>query len=189
MNGIVSKLYVEYTDDGTVTRIVNQLDPTVRSFEMDIELIVDLYGNQHNLSKYNIEYFFNLAKGIVEEIEEEVQIKNNVPYVIPRTANFDNEVTLEHDPSIDGWTMYFRDDVIDKLNVIDNITFYICKKDDPHYLHGSIQLVDISDGVVDGKLQFGFAYTIEENLNDFCLVVIPNIFKSYGVKDKNESKV
>jgi hypothetical protein len=36
---------------------------------MDIELIVDLYGNQHNLSKYNIEYFFNLAKGIVEEIE------------------------------------------------------------------------------------------------------------------------
>lgn len=184
MNGIVSKLYVEYTEDGTVTRISNQRDPLIVSFEINLDLVIDLYGNQHNLSKYNIEYFFNLAKGLVEEIEEEVQIKTNVPYVIPRTVNFDNEITLEHDPTIDGWTMYIREDVIDKLTVIDNFTFYICKKDDPHYLYGSIQLVDVNDIVSDGKIQFGFAYTIEENLNDYCLVVIPNIFKSYGVKEK-----
>lgn len=179
---VVNKMYVEYSDAGKVIRLVNYKDPEAKTFEIDLVLVEHFYANQVDLSKYNIEYFFNLAKGIVEEVEEEVEIKPNLPHVLTKTSSYNNEITVEYAPDIQGWRLYFRDDIVEKLSIVDRLVFYISKPNDPHYHYGSIDL-DLTE-VRSNMLEFSWAYPIEQEFGQFSLVTMNKTFKSYGIKDK-----
>lgn len=188
---VVTQVYVCYTDDGKVIKIDNCPDSSFKNFQIDYELVKDLYDSRRDLSRYKIDYFYNISKGFVENIEQEIEVKTDMPFIISLTSSFNNEITLEHRPSMQCWTMYIRPDIADKINLVDKMSFYIVKKDDPNFLLGSVDL-DISgsyDEIHDNKLTFPFAYEIEEHLNDFSLVVTNRIFKSYGIKEENVSEI
>ena len=188
---VVTHLYVSYLDNGQVVKLENCPDPNYKTFEIAYKLVQNLYDTRKNVSRYKIDYFYNIAKGIVEDIKDEVEVKTDMPFVIPLTSGFNNEITFEHRLDLDGWIMHIRSDVADKINLVDSMKFYITKKDDPHFLLGNITLdFKNSDTIItDNKLSFSFAYEIETNLNDFSLVVIDKIFKSYGIKEKNVTEI
>lgn len=186
---VVSKVYVVYKDDGTVIFIDNQPSLDHKNFEIHYDLVRDLYDHRVNLSKYKVDYFYNLSKGIIDEVPDEVEIKTELPYIVPLTTSFNNEITLEHCTSLESWVMYVRPDIADKLELIDRMVFYITEKDDPHFLLGTVDLNIKITNLTDNKLVFPFTHSIEKNLDKFSLVVANRQFKSYGIRKEDAAEV
>lgn len=122
-------------------------------------------------TKYKINYFFNLAKGIIEKDETRLKLINNL-YLIPATTNYSNEITLEHNKS---WNLILRQDLID-FNVKGKLFFYICKKNNPNFLY-RILMFDLS------KLSsIEYVDDVETNIKNISILTEQK-FNSYGVKE------
>jgi hypothetical protein len=178
---VYSKMYVHYDDDGVVHYISNIIDSSKRTFEIDIELVQDFLDLKKHAFNYKIDYFLNLSNGIVEE-QKVNNVFSNFPYLIPKTADLNNEITLVHNSLAKTWTVVARDDIKYKLEVMSKITFFIVKKDDPYKLISFFNIdaptLMKSDIIVD------FTNEVESNLNLFS-VVVEKKFNSYGIKEKN----
>jgi hypothetical protein len=179
-------MLIQYDDQGHVHLISNSYDETYKNLQIDILLIQDfMHGGKKDPKKYKIDYFFNISKGIVEVEEEQEIVKSSLPYIIPHTKSFNNEITLEHNAT-SGWTLHIRPDALDKLDIVNSLIFYVCKKHNPHFLYGSIHITNLKDQLIDNKIYVNFNSSIEKQLNNLSVVTNPYIFKSFGVKE-NES--
>jgi hypothetical protein len=176
-------MLVQYDDQGQVHFISNAYNTEYKNFQINLSLIEEfLSGGKKNPKKYKIDYFFNISKGLIEVEEEQEIVKSSLPYVIPHTNSFNNEITLEHNASL-GWTLHIRPDALDKLDIVNNLLFYICKKNNPHFLYGSIHITNLKDTLLNNQIYIKFNTLIEENLDNFSVVINPYIFKSFGVRE------
>ena len=170
--------YVHYDETGKVHALSNVPSTVNKNFEIDKELVKDFmaFGTK-KADKYTIEYFFNLSKGIIEKEEEQVTVQNNIPYIIPRTKSYNNEITIEHYVKESKWKICVRDDIKDKLAITSSFLFFVCKKDNPHVLYTTIY-VDSNNVNED----IPFKTKVETKLSKFSLVTNKK-FNSYGIKE------
>jgi hypothetical protein len=181
-------MLVQYDDTGQVHLISNAYDDSYKNFQIDISLIEDfMYGGKKNPKKYKIDYFFNINKGIIESEEEQEIVKSSLPYIIPHTISFNNEITLEYHTML-GWKLHVRDTALDNLEITNSLIFYICKRNNPHFLYGSIHITNIKEYLANSQPYISFINPIECNLTNFSVVTNPYIFKSFGVKE-HESEI
>jgi len=178
---VITKLYVQYDDTGRVHYIDNSRDPLVKNFEIDLELVLDfLSDGNKDCRKYKINYFFNLSKGVIEHELEEKESHNALPTVIKRTTSYNNEITLDHNLKESKWTVHIRQDLLDQLEISSNLVFFICKKDDPHYLYSTLTVQP--NNLKTGKFDLFFIHDHEKDINNISVVPIRS-FKSYGIKE------
>ena len=178
---IITKMYVQYDDTGRVHYVNNFQDPVLKNFEIDLELVLDfLSDGNKDCKKYKINYFFNLSKGVIEHESEQQDIQTPFPVVMSRTISYQNEITLDHNLQQSKWTIHVREDLIDQLAISSNLVFFICKKDDPHYLYST--LIVQPDNLKTGKFDLFFIHDHEKDINNISVVPIRS-FKSYGLKE------
>ena len=178
---VINKMYVQYDDTGQVHYVNNFQDPVLKNFEIDLELVNDFLANgTKDCKKYKINYFFNLSKGVIEHESEEQDKQTTFPVVISRTASYNNEITLDHNLQENKWTIYVRQDLIEQLEISSNFVFFICKRDDPHYLY-STMIVEPAN-LKTGKFDIFFTTEVEKDINNISIVPIRS-FKSYGLKE------
>jgi hypothetical protein len=180
---VYNTLFIHYTDNGSVEIISNELSNTLNNFEIAIELITEfISGGSKNPKNYKIDYFFNLSKGVFEsELEQSLDTSTSFLYLIPRTTAYNNAVTLVHDVANSKWICSIRDDAKDQLNIISNLTFFICKADNPYLLYGyfSPSINELKLGDVEIKFQTD----IEQDLAAISISTMQK-FKSYGIKEQ-----
>lgn len=177
---VYNNMYVHYDDTGAVHSISNTIDPLYKQFEIDILIVQDfLAGGKRSPAKYKIDYFFDLSKGIIQDEDEEV-ITSNLPYIISTTNPYKTEITLEHDSINTQWIIYAREDVLDRVAISQPLQFFVCKKDDPHFLYNSFLVKP--DDLLQGPVSVEFSSTTEQDLNLFSVITI-RTFKSYKIKE------
>jgi hypothetical protein len=177
----INKMYVQYDDTGRVHYVNNFQDPVLKNFEIDLELVVDfLSDGTKDCKKYKINYFFNLSKGVIESEVEEKESHSTLPTVITRTTSYNNEITLDHNLQESKWTIHVRQDLIEQLAISSNLVFFICKKNDPHYLYST--LIVQPDNLKTGKFDLFFIHDHEKDINNISVVPIRS-FNSYGIKE------
>ncbi len=180
--GIYNTLFVHYTDDGTVVSITNSPDNSYRFFEIDLNLVTDfLSDGKKDPKKYKIDYFFNLSKGVLLDDTEQEVAKNNLPYLLPRTTGFNNEITLIHDVKKQKWSISVRDDVKDKLHIISDMPFFILKKDDPCFVYRFFSIQ--RDKLLTSTVDIPFVYDEELDIKNIS-VMTEKKFNSYGIKEE-----
>jgi hypothetical protein len=178
---VINKMYVQYDDTGQVHYINNFQDPVLKNFEIDLELVLDfLSDGTKDSKKYKINYFFNLSKGVIEHEAEETENHSALPFVISRTTSYNNEITLDHNLQEFKWTIHVRQDIMDQLTISSNLVFFICKKDDPHYLYSTLTVQP--NNLKTGKFDLFFIHDHEKDINSISVVPIRS-FKSYGLKE------
>lgn len=166
--------YVYYTEDGTVTQI-RAIPPEDGGlyFEIDLNLVLDFVVHYKSFDNYKIDYFLNLAKGLTTEVEN-TSGSINVPYIIPVTSGYKNEITIEHNR--DFWSVKVRDDVKDKIQLYNNLKIYVCKKDNLSCMYIPLTFdLTSSEGIP-------FTSSIETDLSSLSLVT-GKLYKSYGIKE------
>jgi len=180
---VYDKMFVHYDDDGNVYYISNVADDYKRTFAIDINVIGDFLNHRKLASNYKIDYFYNLANGIVNEEQNTITSDSNVAYIIPVSSKFNNEITLVHDKKNKAWTVTARPDIKKKLEVMSKLSFFFCKKDDPHYLYSyiTVDLVLLSKN----DIIINFQNEFEKDLSFFS-VVVEKKFNSYGIIKHNE---
>lgn len=171
--------FVYFDDTGTVHGISNIISEQFKNFEIDNVLVEDFYTYKKILANYNIEYFYNLSKGVIELEQEQKIIDSNLSLqMIPRTVAYNNEVTIEHDLTNKEWILKFRDDIIDKFDIISKLVFFVTKNNDPYFLYRSFVVVSTDKNLIKVK----FETEKEHNLKKISLFTIKK-FNSYGVKE------
>jgi hypothetical protein len=180
---VYNSFYVHYDNEGTVHLLSNVKEDKYKVFEIDLFLIDDFINGKKDFRKYNIEYFYNLSKGIRISENDTVEYSKPLFQILPLTYNVNDTVILEHNTIDHKWTVYFDEEALEKLEVLPPITFYICKKDDPHYLYRYFT-VDASN-IIDGKIDYSFETNYEENLGQISVATLKR-FPNYGIKEKYE---
>jgi hypothetical protein len=183
MSGIVyNTMKVHYDDDGKVYSIHNDDEPGYKQFEIEVFLIEKFLTGQKRISNYDIEYFFNLSKGLeVEDEDEEISKKSeNLLYIIPISDISNTEITLEHNVQESKWIVSSRTGIKDKLDIMPVVHFFVCKHFDPHYLYTyfSVNPEELKKGPVEVPFQ------VEEEKDLANISVATQLkFKSYRIKE------
>lgn len=175
--GIYNSSFIYFDSDGTVHGISNVASEQFKNFEIDNSLVESFYNHKKILANYNIEYFFNLTKGVVLAEEEKVIESNLNLYLIPRTTAYNNEVTVEHDLINQKWIVKFRNDVCDKFDIVSKIVFFVTKHSDPYFLYRSFVVTPSNKSI-----EIKFETKQEHSLKEISLFTVKK-FNSYGVKD------
>lgn len=182
---VYTTMFVHYDDDGKVHLISNVTDPTKNNFEIDLFLVEDFCTGKKNFRNYDIEYFFNLSKGIFteEEIAEESKKSGALLYMIPHVVTDNNEITFYHDPVAEKWKVSARKNINEKLDIMPISMVYVTKHGDPHYLYNSFS-IDPRD-LKNGPKEFNFLYEKDLELNSISLFTQKK-FKTYGIRITND---
>jgi hypothetical protein len=172
---VYNVMYVHYDDDEKVHLISNIAESTMRVFEIDIALIGEFLEDKKNARNYKIGYFLNLSKGIIED--EIPIIKNNFLYVIPEVEDTTSDITLTYTNA--QWIVSANDRALDRLSVAPTLTFYICKKHDPHYVYSTFTVDPIllmkQSVVVDFITDLeAFSIVTNRKLNSYGIINVKN---------------
>lgn len=182
MSGAVvyNSSFIYFDDAGEVHGLSNVLSDQYKNFEIDTSLIEDFFLNKKNFKNYNIDYFFNLSKGVIELEEEQTVIESNLSlYLIPRTSAYNNELTIDHDVKNSKWIITIRKDVVDKLDIISNLVFFVTKANDPYFLYRSFS---VATNEIKDNVEINFNTEEENSLTNISLLTVKK-FNSYGVKE------
>jgi hypothetical protein len=173
--GIYNTRFIYYNDAGEIQAIrpFPPEDDQLLFFEIDFALVEEfLFGNK-SYTNYKINYFLNLVNGIINEEETVISEEQQFLHIVPTTSSFNNEITIIHTPS--SWNIKVRDDVIEKVRLFSKLEFFVCKKDDPSFLHSKFT-VDLNN-----LSSIEFVTEDEKDLN-LISVVTSKKFKSYGIR-------
>jgi hypothetical protein len=168
-------MFVHYNDEGNVAYISNEQDSSFRIFEISDNLIIDFLEKRRNASSYNIDYFFNLANGIVEEETNFVQ--NDLFYTVPELKN-EQDITIVYDFHNLKWVIKASDTIKRKLEISPILSFNICKKNNYSYLYKTL-IVNTSD-LLKKSVEFEFTLSVEKDLKNLDIVV-KRRFEKYGL--------
>ena len=180
-NGVAYNfMFVHYDDDGAVHLISNEEDTTKKNFKIDLELVRDFLTGKKFCRDFNIDFFFNLSKGIIKEEEQVFVDTNKTLYQIPLTSAYSNEVTVEHDLTQKCWRVKVRESAKDRLDIVSELMFFVVKKDDPHFLYR--YFIIKSDDLKDADVEVKFQTDAEFNFKKISVVTLHK-FNSYGIKE------
>jgi hypothetical protein len=171
---VYTHMQVHYDDEGTVHLISNIEDPTKKNFSIELELVEDFLLGRKNFRKFKIDYFFNLSKGIVTSEEQTIINKGQVLYLIPRTSEYNNEITLEKNAV--GWRVIVHENAKDRLDILSTVSFFVVKKDDPYYLYRHFSV----DPKVLGIKPIEIPFAVEQEQGAVSVATLQQ-FNSYGI--------
>ncbi len=178
--GIVYNSYfVHYDDTGKVYLLSNEKNNNYKIFEIDLFLIEDFLTGKKDHNSYNIEYFFNLSKGIATAESDSVEYSKPLFQIIPHGGK-DNHITVKHDVANKCWTVFASDDAAEKLEVLPGVSFYVCKKNDPHYLFRSFTIK--SEELQQGPVSLNFETDVEQDINKISVATLKR-FGNYGIEE------
>jgi len=177
-----STLFIHYDDEGFCHLISNTKSSVYKNFEIDLFLVEEYITGKKSCAAHNIEYFFNLSKGIILNESEAVPYSRILFQVIPIiNQTVDSDVTICHHINEKEWIVSVDEKIKEKLDIIPGLTFYVCKKNDPHFLYRQFTIT--SDQLKNESVKVKFTSDIEENLDVISIASIKR-FSKYGVKEK-----
>ncbi len=176
---VYTSYFVHYDDTGKVYMLSNEKHKNYKIFEIELFLIEDFLTGKKDHNSYNIEYFFNLSKGIATAESDSVEYSKPLFQIIPLGGE-DNHITVEHDTVNKRWVVIASDDAAEKLEVLPGLAFYVCKKNDPHYLYRSFTIK--SEDLQQGPVSLDFETEIEQNIDSISVATLKR-FGNYGIKE------
>lgn len=178
---VYNNVFVYYDDQGTVHLISNVKSQEFNNLEIDINLINSFMIGKKYYGDYDIEHFYNISKGhIVDNEDVEKIIKSEtLLFHIEYSSLSSNEIIIEHNEKERKWKFYARPGLDEKLNILSRTEFFVCKKDDPHFLYATYSFEP--KRLLEGLLEFDFKTDLELNVDNISLVTVKK-FNSYGLK-------
>lgn len=173
-------MFIHFDNDGKILFIGNEKEPNCKAFEIELSLIEDFIAGKRKLSKYKIDYFYNLANGIIEEEIPEFT-ETNLPYVIPSLTG-KAECTIKHNAKLKQWTVTVLDSTKKKLEIMSTFNFYVCAKNNLQEFYRSFAVEP--DDLIKGPVTINFENNIENNLDNIMLVVNRKLY-SYTLVNQN----
>lgn len=175
---IVTTFYVHYDETGKVRLLSNEMNKQYKIFEIDVFLIEDFLTGKKDHNGYDIEYFFNLSKGIATAENDAVEYSKPLFQLIEHNDDH-GDIVLEHDSKNKQWIIYASDEAAEKLEVLPALNFYVCKKNNPHFLYRSFT-VD-SELLREGPVVTVFQTDIESDLDNISVATLKR-FKDYNIR-------
>jgi hypothetical protein len=178
---VYNTFFVHYDQEGNVHLLSNIKNEEYKIFEIDLFLIDDFLKGKKDCKKYNIEYFYNLSKGLITDEKDNIEYSKPLFQIVPIVDTYDNNITIEHDLVNKKWTVSADDDALDKLDVLPGLSFYVSKKNDPHFLYRSFTVN--SEELQQGPIDCDFTTDLELDLTSISVSTLKR-FEKYGVKEK-----
>lgn len=180
---VYTSFFVHYDNEGNVYLISNVKDDTLNNYEIKVSLIPNFISGIKDCTKYKIEYFYNINSGSITDKEEQSDLikTDYLLYEIPCAIISDWEILLEHDTSNSQWTVTASTQAISKLEIINNISIYICKKDNPYHLITS-HVINAKE-LIKNTIQLPFSCELETQYEQLTLYTTRQ-FRDYLVKEK-----
>jgi hypothetical protein len=185
---VVHNFFVHYDNAGTVYLISNIADTVLNNFAINVELIPNFINGYKDCTKYNINYFFNISKGLAHDIlEDQIDYSKNecFLYEVPKLDLSFSDVEIKHDNLKSKWTMALMPHSLERLLVLGSVLFYVCKKNNPYFLISQFK-VSYSD-LTDGCINFDFKSDMELKLEELSIYTIKQ-FNTYCVTEVNNEK-
>lgn len=176
---VYNSYYVHYDDDGKVYFLSNVKDINYKIFEIDLFLIEDFLTGKKDHNSYTIEYFFNLSKGVVTAENDTVEYSKPLFQIIPVDDSDDSDIVIEYDSNNKHWKVKASDDANEKLEVLPALAFYVCKKNDPHYLYRTF--IASTEDLRNGPVICEFDTEIENNINEISVTTLKR-FGKYSIR-------
>ena len=179
---VYNTFYVHYDSEGKVHSVSNTPSDNLSNFEIDINLIQNFVEGKKDSTKFDIEYFYNISKGLIVDGEDrELTIKSEtLLYTIPKDSSSSDEIVVEHDAKNLQWTVTARKGIDEKLTIISSINLFVCKKDDPHFLYTQYSITPRE--LINNTLYIPFKTEIEKDFNSVMLTTLKK-FNSYSLKE------
>ena len=178
---VYNTFFVHYDQEGNVHQLSNIKDEQYKIFEIDLFLIDDFLKGKKDCKKYNIEYFYNLSKGVITHEQDNIEYSKPLFQILPLVDSYDNNITVEHDMINKQWTVFADEDALDKLSVLPGLSFYVSKKNDPHFLYRSFTVS--SEELEQGPVICEFSTDNELDLTSISIATLKR-FEKYGVTEK-----
>jgi hypothetical protein len=180
----VNSFFVHYDNEGKVNLVSNVKDETLNNFEISTELIPNFVRGFKDCTKYKIDYFFNINAGLISDTEEQEDIVKT-DYILYELSKKDlkkYDILFEHDLSEQAWCATVMPHAIERLAIVSNVSFYVCKKDNPYFLLAEYS-ADATD-LIDGSVKFQFNSDLELDFSNLSVYTIKK-FRNYCVKEKH----
>jgi hypothetical protein len=176
---VYNTFFIHYDEDGKVHILSNEKNTDYKIFEIDLFLIEDFLTGKKDHNTYNIEYFFNLSKGIITADSNTVEYSKPLFQLIPVTDVSDSDILLEYNFKNKYWQVTASDDAYDKLEVLPALAFYVCKKNDPHFLYRSFTVS--TEDLQKGSVTCDFITDAEHKFDEISVVTLKR-FGKYTIK-------
>jgi hypothetical protein len=179
---VYNTFYVHYDSEGKVHSVSNTPSDNLSNFEIDINLIQNFVEGKKDSTKFDIEYFYNISKGLIVDSEDrELAIKSEtLLYTIPNAFSSSDEIVVEHDAKNSQWIVTARKGIDEKLTIISSMSLFVCKKDDPHFLYTQYSITPRE--LIDNILYLPFKTEIEKDFNSVMITTLKK-FNSYSLKE------
>jgi len=178
---VYNTFYVHYDSEGKVYSVSNTPSDVLSNFEIDINLIQNFVEGKKDPTKFDIEYFYNISKGLIVDSEDrELVIKSEtLLYTIPTTVSSSDEIIIEHDAKNSQWIVTARNGIDEQLTIISSMSLFVCKKDDPHFLYTRYSITPRE--LIDNALHLPFKTEIEKDFSSIMLTTLKK-FNFYSLR-------
>lgn len=177
---VYDKKYLHYDNAGLVVGISIDPSRTFKNFQIELELIPNFISGKKNFINYKIDYFLNIAEGLISD-EDDIEdvLKNQVVlYEIPVEENNNTfDIVVKHDSLSKKWIVETTADA-NKLSAITTIPLYVTVKNNYNFLVSSYQINPLL--LVDNAIELNFLVDEESNLNNISVLTVKK-FKKYGL--------
>jgi hypothetical protein len=182
---VYTSFFVHYDNEGTVYLISNVKNDTMNNYEIKVSLIPNFISGMKDCTNYKIEYFYNINSGLITDKEEQTDLikTDYLLYEVPCAIINDWEILLEHDSTNHNWILTVSVQAMNKLEIINNVSIYVCKKDNPYYLITS-HVINAKE-LIRNSIQLPFSSELE-NKFDQLTIYTTRQFREYLVKEKND---
>ena len=181
---VVNSFFVHYDSEGKVNLVSNVKDETLNNFEISTDLIPNFVRGFKDCTKYKIDYFFNIGAGLISDIEEQEDLVKTdyILYELPKTNFKTYDILFEHDSIEQVWSATVMPHAAERLAIVANVSFYVCKKDNPYFLMA--EYTANSSELVNGSVKFQFNSDLELDFSNLSVYTIKK-FRDYCVREKH----
>jgi hypothetical protein len=181
---VVNSFFVHYDNEGKVSLVSNVKDETLNNFEISTDLIPNFVRGFKDCTKYKIDYFFNIGAGLISDTEEQEDLVKTdyVLYELSKKNLKTYDILFEHDSAEKVWNASVMPHAVERLSIVADVPFYVCKKDNPYFLIA--EYTANSSELVNGSVNFQFNSDLELDFSNLSVYTIKK-FRDYCVREKN----
>lgn len=177
---VYNKKYLHYDENGNVLAISIAPSATYKNFLIDLDLIPNFISNKKNFINYKIDYFLNIAEGLISD-EDEIEdvLKNQIVlYEIPvEDSNNSFDMLVKHNSLTKKWIVETTADA-NKLGAITTIPLYVTVKNNYNFLVSAYHINPLL--LANTPVELEFLTEEEANLDKVSVLTIKK-FKRYGL--------
>lgn len=181
---VVNSFFVHYDNEGKVILVSNIKDENLNNFEIGVDLIPNFIRGFKDCTKYKIDYFFNIGAGLISDIEEQEDLVKTdyILYELSKKDLTTYDILFEHDSDEQVWYASVMPHAIERLAIVADVPFYVCKKDNPYFLISEYHAA--ATDLTNGSVKFQFNSQLELDFSNLSVYTIKK-FRDYCIKEKN----